>query len=237
VVSNSAAWGGGGAADGGGEFHSVQLAGNTASGGGGGLYSLYSITLSATRVTGNSAPQGGGLFFWGDGDIVNSLLADNQASAAGADLYVTFHGVVSIVHSTLAAAGLNPRSAIVLTSTSSLYLTDTILSNYTLGISVAGGSAAVENFNLFYGNTANSAGNVTHGGSSLIGQNPLFVNPAGGDYHLTGSSPAIDHGTNAGVHSDYDGDPRPLGSGYDIGFDERLAVALNNKLYLPLVLK
>jgi hypothetical protein len=219
-------------------LHGVQLAGNTAtSGGGGGLYSLGQTDVTASRVAGNSALQGGGLYFWGGGNIVNSLLADNQASAAGADLYVNFHGDVSILFSTIAAATLNPRQAIVLYSSSSLHVTDTILSNYAVGISATTGSTAFENYNLFYGNTVNSQGSMTHGGGSLIGQNPLFVNPGAGDYHLTGSSPAIDHGTNAGIYVDYDGDVRPLGFGYDIGFDERLAVALNNKVYLPLALK
>ena len=236
MVSNTAAWGGGGYADGGAVLHGAQLVGNTAtSGGGGGLYSLGQTEVTASRVADNSAPQGGGLYFWGGGDIVNSLLADNQASVAGADLYVNFHGDVSIVFSTLAAATLNPRQAIVLNS-GSLHVTDTIVSNYAVGISVTAGTA-FENYNLFYGNTSNSLGSLTHGGNSLIGQNPLFVNSGAGDYHLTGASPAIDHGANAGITVDYDGDPRPLGSGYDIGFDERLAVALNHHLYLPLVRK
>lgn len=238
TVSNTATWGGGGYADGGAELYGVQFAGNTAtSGGGGGLYSLGQTDVTASRVTGNNALQGGGLYFWGGGTIVNSLLTDNQANAAGADLYVNFHGDVSIVYSTLAAATLNPRQAIVLYSSSSLHVTDTILSNYAVGISVTTGSTAFENYNLFYGNTANSQGSVIHGGNSLIGQNPLFVNPTAGDYHLTVASPAIDHGTNVGIQVDYDGDTRPLGFGYDIGFDERLGVTLNNKVYLPLVLK
>jgi cysteinyl-tRNA synthetase len=45
-----------------------------------------------------------------------------------------------------------------------------------------------------------------------------FVNAAAGDFHLTASSPAIDHGspTNAAT-VDYDGRTRPRGAGYDLG--------------------
>jgi len=39
-------------------------------------------------------------------------------------------------------------------------------------------------------------------------------------YHLTGISPCIDAGVDAGVYNDIDGDTRPQGAGYDIGADE-----------------
>ena len=49
----------------------------------------------------------------------------------------------------------------------------------------------------------------------------LFVNPAGGDYHLRAGSPAIDRGTSTGAAAtDYEGHARPQGAGYDIGHDE-----------------
>jgi hypothetical protein len=70
---------------------------------------------------------------------------------------------------------------------------------------------------------------------------PTFVaiNPLGGDpkldatYHLQAGSAAINVGVNAGVTSDIDGDPRPIGALPDVGADEyRLLFA-----YLPLVLR
>ncbi len=46
----------------------------------------------------------------------------------------------------------------------------------------------------------------------------LFVDPNGLDLHLRPTSPAVDHGTDSGAPSeDYDGNPRPSGTGYDIG--------------------
>jgi len=46
----------------------------------------------------------------------------------------------------------------------------------------------------------------------------LFVDPINFDLHLLESSNAVDNGTSVGAPSeDYDGNPRPLGDGYDIG--------------------
>ncbi len=47
---------------------------------------------------------------------------------------------------------------------------------------------------------------------------PMFVDGAGGDFHLQGGSDAIDAGSDANAPTvDLDGDPRPMGYGFDIG--------------------
>jgi hypothetical protein len=58
-----------------------------------------------------------------------------------------------------------------------------------------------------------------------------FVDPAHDNYHLGRHGAAIDQGVDLGVAVDYDGDVRPYGLGFDIGFDE----AVPHFLYLPLV--
>jgi hypothetical protein len=57
--------------------------------------------------------------------------------------------------------------------------------------------------------------------SNLDDEDPLFMDAASGDYHLTGTSPCIDAGTDDGAPSeDIDGEPRPLGPACDVGADE-----------------
>ncbi len=61
----------------------------------------------------------------------------------------------------------------------------------------------------------------TYTGTGNINEDPLFVNAGTGDFHLQSGSPCIDTGTNSGAPaSDFDGQSRPLGAGYEMGVDE-----------------
>jgi hypothetical protein len=85
------------------------------------------------------------------------------------------------------------------------------------------------------GASANLAGNLSNAPLSL------FTDASAGDLHLVPSaSTAIDQGASlpAGAcDQDFDGDPRPLGAGRDIGADEYRGVPFvpTNFLHLPLV--
>jgi len=55
----------------------------------------------------------------------------------------------------------------------------------------------------------------------LIRTDPLFANPAAGDFHILYGSPCIDTGQPGyGGGTDMDGEPRPFGAAIDIGADE-----------------
>ncbi len=60
---------------------------------------------------------------------------------------------------------------------------------------------------------------MTGGANSVVGD-PAFVNPAADDYRLTAASAAINRGADVGVYTDFEGDVRPQGGGFDIGYDE-----------------
>ena len=66
----------------------------------------------------------------------------------------------------------------------------------------------------------------TQGGNLLTATPDLFVNPALFDLHLKSTATAAIDTAPAlpDVNDDFDGESRPLGSGYDIGGDEFLAV-------------
>jgi hypothetical protein len=114
-----------------------------------------------------------------------------------------------------------------------LYVTNTIISNHQIGLRRNDAAATlVSNFNLLR-NTTDYAGGASPGAQDITDQNPLFVNAAGNDFHLTSASPAIDKGTAAGAPSvDFENNTRPQGLGVDIGADE-----FQGNVYLPIVLK
>ena len=92
----------------------------------------------------------------------------------------------------------------------------------------AGTTGVVLMNNLLDGSIAARDGATGTLSNNLTGATAsLFVNAAAGDLHLLASATAaIDHGaTVASVTDDWDGQPRPSGSAYDIGADEYTATA------------
>jgi hypothetical protein len=213
-------------------IHNVSTNGD---GGGFGADCLFSLTDS--QLVNNTAAQQGGailLSYSSPVTIINSLLTDNAAHKSGAAIHAGRFGDassnISLLHSTISNKIFNSVSAIDIT-TGTLGITNTIIASHTIGISNTGGTV-YEDCNLFFGNIANTVG-VTSGGHSLVGD-PMFIDPLNGDSHLQFGSAAIDRGVNAGVYTDLDGNPRPVGAGFDIGAYEYQLIKV---LYLPLIRK
>jgi predicted outer membrane repeat protein len=237
------------------EISGTRFLSNTARGFGGGLYGLAAVTvtnglfqgnqstlneggglaatgplvLSNTHFVGNRAAQGGAIFHnVGAGRIVNGLFAGNVASSTlGAAMLLNSPGLVEVIHTTIVGPPAGGAAIQVLTGT--LSITNTILVSHTVGISVTGGTVT-QDYNLFFGNGADTLGVVSGGANSVAGD-PSFVDPSSDNYHLGPGSAAIDTGTDAGVTTDSDGEVRPQGAGFDIGLDEFTP----QRIFLPLV--
>lgn len=234
----------------------AAFTGNTARGAGGGIYALGALALTRTTFDGNEstlaaggglsvsgpvaisstqflrnvAVEGGAIYHanLGSGSIVNSLLAGNWAvSGRGAALLLASPAFFNVVHTTIADGTGAAGSAIeVMTGTTSI--TNIIVVSHTVAISNSGGTVS-QDYNLLFGNGADTLGPVAGGAHNASGS-PAFIASALDNYHLGPASAAIDTGADAGITGDYDGESRPLGAGFDIGFDE----AGYHRLYLPL---
>ncbi len=205
---------------------------------GGGMYLYHSpVTLDSNIIRSNSAGNNaGGLYLSGAAaTLVNNVIIDNRCKHVGSGVMVIWtQQPLSIKHTTIARNQGGDGSGLHITGVpgyvSTVYLTNTIISDHQVGITVTSGSQVTLNTTLWHDNQ------VMMGGSGTIHHNrdrygdPRFA-PDG--YHLGPGSAAIDQGVDAGVLLDVDGQTRPQGSAFDIGADEYNAAAAF-KMYLPL---
>ena len=201
------------------------------------------LSLNRNLIANNIAYVASGIQVWHASPftMTNNIIVDNRPGftrAGGVEVRSDSTG--TMLHNTIArnvgsygGYGIEVRSGMPIT------LVNNILVGHTVGISVTAGNTATLEGTLW--GTATWANETDWGGAGSIStgtvniwSDPAFVNPESSDYHLASGSAAIDAGVDAGVTTDIDGDPRPIGAGYDIGADE-FKPALY--LCLPVVLK
>jgi hypothetical protein len=202
---------------------------------GGGLEALGNIHIAETRFISNTGgfATGGLHLIDAMARLTNTVIVQNRVSQ-GAGLVVEGSIVHALQTTIVSNTALNsPTSGVLATrdygaNPSTIWLTNTLLATHTIGISATAGCTATLNGTLWFGSQIDHAGNVStahdvHGDPAL----------AADLYHLTAASQnAIDHGVDSGVPIDIDGDPRPMGNGYDLGADE-----FGFRIYLPLILR
>ena len=84
------------------------------------------------------------------------------------------------------------------------------------GISIMPRWQATSNYNIYHNNRYGN-GFTAEGKNCFIGNDPMFVSPATGDFHLDPASPAINAGRDVGATSDFEGNSIPQGGAPDIG--------------------
>jgi uncharacterized repeat protein (TIGR01451 family) len=198
-------------------------------GGGLRLYDSDAATVRGNTISGNTARLGGGVdLYISDATLINNIVADNRARAAGSALYI-YYSSPRLLFTTIARNTGGDGSGVYVTGPgetwlvySTVTLTNTILVSHSVGISVTEGNTVTINGVLWHDTPITVSQSVT-GLVTVQNQytgDPACVSPTNGDYHIGPGSAAIDAGMDAEVDHDIDGDPRPLGSGYDLGADE-----------------
>ncbi len=214
-----------------------EIRGNSARRHGGGLLLVSSHpTIANNLITGNSAAsddgEGGGLYLSASSaTIVNNTIAGNSAvgrDARGGGLYASDSTLV-IVNNTIAgnsAVGRHAEGGGLWLHSSSATIANTIIAFNSSGVSASGNGPLLRH-NCVYGNVEYDYAwwmDDPTGTDGNISEDPLFANPAYGDWHIQPDSPCVDAGDNDFVfgESDIDGEPRiqPAGGTVDIGADE-----------------
>jgi hypothetical protein len=177
-----------------------QLIGNYAEYGGG----ACACTLINCALENNTGINGGGVYggsVFGQSVLNDCLLASNTASYGGG----TYGG--GITNCTIASNTATIQGGGIFGGTG-IYVYNSII--YNNNAPTGSNSFSAKFFNCC------TVPNFIGGG---ISNDPAFVNPAGGDYHLSPASPCINAGNNSyvTVSNDLDGNPRILYGTVDIG--------------------
>lgn len=205
-------------------------------GSGGGLFVNGVLKLDGGLFYTNTANTAGGLGVnsTGSGSVVNSLFARNVVTFTdgGSAMRLLSTSNMFLAHNTIVGISQPSRAAIHLQSNGSFSFYANIFSQHTAGIKNFGILTPTEDYNLFFTVTTKFIGPMNQGSQSFTAD-PRFVNPAADDFHLAFASPAIDAAFSFGLSRDFEGQVRPMGNNYDIGFDE----ALPPRIFIPLILK
>ncbi len=193
-----------------------RFLGNLADGYGGGFAEWGGTsTLTDCSFIGNTVPtfgsMGGGLaVMWqGRPKVTNGLFASNTAPVGGG--IASWSGSVTVTNCTVAANRAT-------TGIGGVYGAATVTNSVAWGNTDPCTACAIENKQISVMASVNHSNiegwSGLRAGIGNVGTDPLFVDLAGGDYHVASGSPCVDAADNsavpAGVITDLDGRPRFL---------------------------
>lgn len=205
---------------------------STQTGGGGIACYLGAPTIANNIISGNEALFGGGISCHSDNAIItNNIISNNQARSEGGGVKLYISSVI-ITNNTIVGNWAASNGGGIGALYSSPTITNTILWNNTapLGKEIWAGdtswpSTVTMSDSDVEGGQAScyiSSGSILNWGAGMIDADPLFVNTANEDYHLTWPSLCCNAGNNNAVTElfDFENDSRIWNGTVDMGADE-----------------
>jgi parallel beta-helix repeat protein len=220
------------------------ITGNSASSGFGGGIELFAAgapTIRGNVIRANTASFGGGIDIVNNSDasIVQNLIVGNQVTGQGGGIYWLVPSDARgplLVNNTVAGNQADTQGSGIFAG--GFDGQAQLFNNIVMGASGQQAIYCDEFYDpappILMSNNVFSTGAEAYGGTcgdptgtnGNISADPLFVNPAGTDYHLAAGSPSIDSGDNSAPELpavDIDGDPRIEGGIVDQGVYESAA--------------
>jgi parallel beta-helix repeat protein len=216
LTGNSAADDGGGIRFG--VLYNCTLSDNTADDKGGGAY--YS-TLADCTLSGNSAVNGGGTF---GGECSRCTLSDNTATRDGGGAHYGILKDCVLTHNQASedgggAYGCTLRNCTVV-GNGATGGGGGVRGGWLYNCIAWGNEASGSSRSNYYGSTMNYSCSSPHpAGTGNVTDEPVFVDPEGGNYRLRAGSPCVDAGHNDHVMTATDilGNPRVVNGVVDMG--------------------
>jgi len=222
---------------------------------GGGLYCEQShVTINRSVIKNNTAWNNGGGFFCNGLDentkckanLSRTMIDQNIANQSGGGIYATW-AIVNIDNSYIVRNQGLTIDGIEMVNAEFTLIFDTIAHNgFPDGIDIQADSSEYTLLNTIVWNdnptnikNINSLSKICYSDISTsyhsennINEDPLFMNPEQGNFHLNDNSSCLNKGKNIDYHYDYDGNYRPADGKYDIGADEIKANTLPTAKWL-----
>ncbi|MDD5094810.1 MAG: right-handed parallel beta-helix repeat-containing protein [Dehalococcoidia bacterium] len=169
---------------------------------GGGMFNENSSpTVTACTFSGNSAVSGGGMENYDSSPTVTNCSFSGNSAVFGGGMYNN-------------ASSPTVTNCILWGNTASDQGDQICNDNSMTNISFSDIQDSFDIDNNWDAGLGNDLG-------GNIDADPLFYNPAAGDFHLTKFSPCVDTGTNTGAPAtDFEGEARPYNGTTDMGADE-----------------
>ena len=198
------------------------ITGNGASDGAGGI-EAYDSTMSLynNNISENNGWWGGAIALHRSNAEIMSNIIDNNDCGYGGAIFLTDSSQATFVNNQITESGVGIGIG---ESSTAVIMSNTICDNRvgiatnTYGVDFGEGSAIITNC-ILWGNSDDlvnlnaTYSNIEDGdpGEGNICAYPMFVDAAGGDYHLKPRSPCIDAGTSEGAPvDDMEGNTRPI---------------------------